>query len=57
MQNELLNEEDEDDNESSSAQTRYFQNMMKPVLEIQQVVKKFEKVNPLKNNQQTVVKR
>ena len=39
------------------SQTRYFQNMMKPVLEVQQVVKKFEKLNPLKNKQQTVVKR
>ena len=38
-------------------QTRYFQNMMKLVLEVQQVVKKFEKLNPLKNKQQTVVKR
>ena len=38
-------------------QTRYFQNMMKPVLEVQQVVKKFEKLNPLKNKQQTVVKK
>ena len=38
-------------------QTRYFRNMMKPVLEVQQVVKKFEKLNPLKNKQQTVVKR
>ena len=34
-----------------------FQNMMKPVLEVQQVVKKFEKLNPLKNKQQTVVKK
>ena len=58
MQNELQNEEDEDDNESSSFnQTRYFQNKMKPALEVQQVVKKFEKLNPLKNKQQTVVKR
>ena len=38
-------------------QTSYFQNMMKPVLEVQQVVKKFEKLNPLKNKQQTVVKK
>ena len=38
-------------------QTRYFKNMMKPVLEVQQVVKKFEKLNPLKNRQYTVVKR
>ena len=38
-------------------QTRYFKNMMKPVLEVQQVVKKFEKLNPLKNKQQTVVKK
>ena len=37
-------------------QTSYFQNMMKPVLEVQQVVKKFENLNPLKNKQQTVVK-
>ena len=39
------------------SQTRYFQNMIKPVLEVQQVVKKFEKLNTLKNKQQTVVKR
>ena len=39
------------------SQTRYFQNMMKTVLEAQQVVKKFEKPNPLKNKQQTVLKR
>ena len=38
-------------------QTSYFQNMMKPVLEVLQVVKKFENLNPLKNKQQTVVKR
>ena len=38
-------------------QTRYFQNMMKPVLEVQQVVKKFDKLNSLKNKRQTVVKR
>ena len=38
-------------------QTRFFQNMMKPVLDVQQVVKKFEKLNPLKNKQQTVVKK
>ena len=38
-------------------QTRYFQTMMKPVLEIEQVVKKFEKLSSVKNKQQTVVKR
>ena len=38
-------------------QTSYFQNMMKLVLEVQQVVKKFENLNPVKNKQQTVVKR
>ena len=58
MQNELQNEEDEDDVRAVVLnQTRYFQNMMKPVLEVQQVVKKLEKLNPLKNKQQTVVKR
>ena len=30
---------------------------MEPVIEVQQVVKKFEKLNPLKNKQQTVVNR
>ena len=30
------------------SQIRYFQNMMKPVLEVQQEVKKFEKLNLLK---------
>ena len=38
-------------------QTRYFQNIIKLLLEVQQVVKKFEKLNSLKNKQQTVVKR
>ena len=38
-------------------QTRYFQDMRKPVFEVQQMGKKFEKLNPLKNKQQTVVKR
>ena len=38
-------------------QTRFFQNIMKPVLEVQQLVKKFEKLIPLRNKQQTVVKR
>ena len=38
-------------------QTRYFQTMMKPVLEIEQVVKKFQKLSSVKNKQQTVVKR
>ena len=38
-------------------QTSYFQNIMKQVLEVQQVVKKFENLNPVKNKQQTVVKR
>ena len=38
-------------------QTRYFQDMRKPVFEVQQVGKKFEKLNPLKNKQQTVVKK
>ena len=50
MQNQLQNEEDDDD-ESSSVQSNSLQNMMKPVLEVQQVVKKFEKLNPLKNRQ------
>ena len=39
------------------SQTRYFQNIMKLVLEVQQLVKKFEKLIPLRNKQQTVVKR
>ena len=34
-----------------------FQHMMKPVLEVQQVVKKFEKFNPSKNKQRTVAKK
>ena len=55
MQNELQNEEDDD--ERSSVQTRYFQNMMKPVLEAHQVVKKLEKPNPLKSKKLTVEKR
>ena len=38
-------------------QTRYFQNMMKPVLEAHQVVKKLEKPNPLKSKRLTVEKR
>ena len=38
-------------------QTRYFQNMMKPVLEAHQVVKKLEKPNPLKSKQLTVEKK
>ena len=39
------------------SQTRYFQNIMKLVLEVQQLVKKFEKLIPLRNKQQTVVKK
>ena len=38
-------------------QTRYFQNIMKPVLEAHQVVKKLEKPNPLKSKQLTVEER
>ena len=56
MQNELQNEEDDDEG-SSVQSTRYFQNMMKPVLEAHQVVKKLEKPNPLKSKQLTVEKR
>ena len=38
------------------SQTRYFQNNDETGIEVQQVVKRFEKLNPLKNKQ-TVVKR
>ena len=38
-------------------QIRYFQDMIKLALGVQQVVKKFEKLNPIKNKQQTVIKR
>ena len=56
MQNELQNKED-DDERSMFNQTRYFQNMVKTVLEAHQVVKKLEKPNPLKSKQLTVEKR
>ena len=55
---ELQNEEDEDLMRATvSNQTRYFQDMIKLALGVQQVVKKFEKLNSIKNKQQTVIKK
>ena len=57
MQNKLQNEEDEDDGERRSVQSNSLLSKYDETgIEVQQVVKKFEKLNPLKNKK-TVVKR
>ena len=58
MQNELQNGEDEDDDESSSVQSNsLLTNYDKTAIGSPKSGEKFEKLNPFKNKQQTVVKR